>query len=142
MKRPDKVILWSHVSKEETEFVNHLGKPLYKYYIKLPSWVGLAYKPHHVKVEVRDKIPSYNERDTETNMEEVRAYVKSNWSKKLTKMRKLNHNYMKVAIIAKGRGFFPSIENYNNYHQELKELNKKYCLDPLEIPSDSAKEGG
>lgn len=140
MKRPDKIILWSHVSTEETEFVNHLGKPLYKYYVKLPSWVGLAYKPHYVKVEIRDNIPPYNERENETNMEEIRAYVKSNWSKKLTKMRKLNHNYMKVAVIAKGRGFFPSIDDYNNYHQELKELNKKYGVGTLDIPLNNGKE--
>ena len=140
MKRPDKIILWLHVSKEETEFINHLGKPLYNYSIKLPTWAGLAYKPYNVKVEIREKNPPYNERENETNMEEIRSYVKSNWSKKLTKMRKLNHNYMKVAVIAKGRGFFSSIEDYNNYHQELKELNKKYGVGIAESISNTGKE--
>ena len=140
MKRPDKIILWLHGSKEETEFINHLGKPLYNYTIKLPSWIGLAYNPRDIKIEIRNKNPPFNERLEDGNHEEIRAYVKANWSKKLAKMRKLNHNYMKVAVLGKGRGFFSSIDDYNNYHQELKELNKKYGLGIADIPSKADQE--
>lgn len=102
MKRPEKVVMWIHVDRQKSDFVNHLGKPLYDYTIKLPSWIGLAYKPWHVKIEIWDKPPTPIDRMTDGNHEEIRAYVKANWSKKLTKMRKLNHNYMQVFTLARG----------------------------------------
>jgi len=128
MKRPDKVIMWIHVDNQKSDFVNHLEKPLYDYTIKLPSWVGLAYKPFWVKVEIRSKLPCWAERDKETNKEEINAYVKSNWRKKLTKMRKLNHNYMQVFTLGRDDPETRklTIEEYNQYRQELAELNKKY----------------
>jgi len=127
MKRPEKIVLWTHVNKEKTEWVNHLGKPLFKYSVELPSWIGLAYHPQDIKIEIRDKNPSLKERFEDGNREEIRAYVKANWSKKLTKMRKLNHNYMQVFTL--GRGDVRknlSLEEYNQYHEELRALNKKY----------------
>ena len=127
MKRPEKIAMWTHVDKEKSEYVNHLGKPLYNYSIKLPSWIGLAYHPRDVKIEIRDKNPSFKDRFEDGNHEEIRAYVKANWSKKLTKMRKLNHNYMQVFTLARGdvrRDLL--LEEYNQYHQELRELNEKY----------------
>ena len=128
MKRPEKVILWTHVDRKKTEFVNHLGKPLYDHIIKLPTWVGLAYKPYYVKVEVREELPCWNDRQKETNDEEIQAYVKENWIKKLTKMRKLNHNYMQVFTLARcdPETRKLSLDEYNQYHQELRELNEKY----------------
>jgi len=127
MKRPEKIVMWMHIDKEQSEYVNHLGKPLYNYTIKLPSWVGLAYNPRDIKIEIRNKNPPFNERFEDGNHEEIRAYVKSNWSKKLSKMRKLNHNYMQIFTLARGdvrRNL--SLEEYNQYHDELRELNKKY----------------
>lgn len=128
MKRPEKIVMWIHVDKEKSEYVNHLGKPLYDYSIKLPSWIGLAYNPRDVKIEIRDKNPPFRERFEDGNHEEIRAYVKANWRKKLTKMRKLNHNYMQVFTIARNDPETRklSIEEYNQYHQELRELNRKY----------------
>ena len=127
MKRPEKIVMWVHVDKEKTEWVNHLGKPLFKYSIMLPSWVGLAYNPRDIKIEIRDKSPPYSERYEDGNREEINAYIKSNWSKKLSKMRKLNHNYMQVFTLARGdiRKNL-SLEEYNQYHEDLRALNKKY----------------
>ena len=119
--------MWTHVDKEKSEFVNHLGKPLFNYTVKLPSWIGLAYNPRDIRIEIKDKKTPFRERVEDGNHEEIRAYVKANWGKKLTKMRKLNHNYMQVFTIARGdvrRNL--SLEEYNQYHQELRELNAKY----------------
>ena len=128
MKRPEKVIMWIYVDREKTEFVNHLGKPLYNHIIRLPSWIGLAYKPYYVKIEIQEKPSCFKDRRNETNHDEIEAYVKSNWSKKLTKMRKLNHNYMQVFTLARcdPETRKLSLEEYNQYHQELRELNEKY----------------
>ncbi len=130
MKRPEKIVMWIHVDREKSEFVNHLGKPLFNYTVKLPSWIGLAYNPRRIKIEIRDRNPPFNERFEDGNREERGAYVKSNWGKKLTKMRKLNHNYMQVFTIARAdvRQSL-SLEEYNQYHQELRELNAKYGVD-------------
>ena len=126
MKKPEKIALRIHVDKEKSEFVNHLGKPLFNYTIKLPSWVGLAYNPHHVKVEINEKSSSWIEFRDSTNSEEIETYVKKNWSKKLSKMRKLNNNYMQVFTLGRGNSGFVSHEAYKNYHRELAELNEKY----------------
>jgi len=128
MKRPEKIVMWMHVAKEKTEFVNHRGKPLYNYSIKLPSWIGLAYHPWDAKIEIREIPMAPRDRMSDGNHEEIRAYVKSNWSKKLTKMRKLNHNYMQVFTLARDDPETRklSLEEYNQYHKELRELNEKY----------------
>ena len=128
MKRPEKIVMWMHVAKEKTEFVNHRGKPLYNYSIKLPSWIGLAYRPWDAKIEIREIPMAPRDRMSDGNHEEIRAYVKSNWSKKLTKMRKLNHNYMQVFTLARDdpETHKLSLEEYNQYHKELRELNEKY----------------
>ena len=128
MKRPDKIELWLHTDKKENGFVNHLEKPLFDYTMKLPAWVGLAYKPFWVKVEIREKLPCWNDRREETNHKEIDAYVKENWMKKLTKMRKLNHNYMQVFTLGRDdpQTRQLSVEEYNEYHRELRELNEKY----------------
>ena len=140
MKRPEKIVMWTHVDKEKSDFVNHLGKPLYNYTIKLPSWIGLAYNPRDIKIEIRDKNLPFKERFEDGNHEEIHAYVKANWSKKLSKMRKLNHGYIKIATIVQPKAFFSSMKDYNNYHQELKELNKKYGVGIAESMTDSSKE--
>jgi len=126
MKRPEKIVMGMQIKREKTEFVNHLEKPLYKYTIELPSWIGLAYNPHRAKVEIRDKGISFAEARSEGNHEEIETYVKTNWGKKLTTMRKLNNNYMQVFTIARDDSGFVSHEDYKNYRQELAELNEKY----------------
>lgn len=126
MKRPEKTIMWLHINKEKSEFVNHLEKTLYDYTIKLPTWIGLAYRPIYAKVEIREKVPSWVDRRAETNHDEWQAYFKSNWLKKLTTMRKLNHNYMKVFTLGKSKPKSMSHEDYKNYQQDLAALNKKY----------------
>ena len=139
MKRPEKIVMWTHVDKEKSEYVNHLGKPLFNYTIKLPSWIGLAYNPRDIKIEIRDKNPCFSERFEDGNHEEIRAYVKENWGKKLTKMRKLNHNYMQIFTLARAdiRQNL-SLEEYNQYHRELRELNAKYGVGKS-IDSDSKR---
>ncbi len=100
MKKPDKVVQWLHVSKEPYDpFVNHNGKPLFKYFIELPYWLVTAYNPFMVKIEVNTEKLSYNERMKQTNHEEIDKYVKANWSKKLRKMRKINHNYIFIEYV-------------------------------------------
>lgn len=129
MKRPDKVIQWLGVSREPHDpFLNHNGKPLFKYFIELPYWLIAAYNPFMVKIEVNTEKLSYNERQKQTNHEEIDQYVKANWSKKLRKMRKVNNNYMLVSIKAVSKDFFKSMEDYENYHKELHQLDEKYGL--------------
>ena len=138
MKRPEKVVMWIHVEKKKTDFVNHLEKPLYDHTIKLPTWIGLAYKPYYAKIEIHEKPPAFVDRRAESNPEEWEPYVKENWMKKLTKMRKLNHNYMQVTIHGKSEGHFMSHEDYKNYHRELAELNAKY-IPKTSIESDTKR---
>jgi len=130
MKRPEKTVMWLYVDRQKTDFVNHLGKPLYDHIIKLPTWVGLAYKPGYVKVEIREPSPCFRDKRAESNHEEWEPYVKKNWMKKLTKMRKLNHNYMQIFTLARDDPETRklSLEEYNQYHQELRELNAKYGI--------------
>ena len=142
MKRPEKIVMWTHVDKEKSDFVNHLGKPLYNYTIKLPSWVGLAYNPRDIKLEIRDKNPPFKERFEDGNHEEIRAYVKANWNKKLSKMRKLNHNYMQIFTLARADVHQDlSLEEYNQYHEELRALNRKYGVGGSYIPSKNGEVG-
>jgi len=133
MKKPEKIIMWLHIDKQKTDFVNHLEKPLYDHIIKLPSWIGLAYKPYYAKIEIHEHLPSFVDRRAETNHEEWEPYVKANWMKKLTQMRKLNNGYIQIFTLGKGGGSgFLSHEDYKNYHRELAELNKKYLGDSIE----------
>ena len=128
MKRPEKAVLWLHVDKQKTGFVNHLEKPLFDHIIKLPSWVGLSYRPFYVKVEVHENVPPFKDRIIDHN--KWRPYVKENWMKKLTTMRKLNHNYMQVFTLGRDDPKTRQLttEEYNQYHQELRELNEKYGI--------------
>jgi len=120
--------LWPHVERKKTGYVNHLEKPLYDYTIKLPTWIGLAYRPYYVKVEVHENIPPFKDRILDHK--EWEPYVKENWGKKLTKMRKLNHNYMQVFTLAREDKQTRKLttQEYNQYRQELKELNAKYGI--------------
>ena len=137
MKRPDKIIKWFHVEREPEElWVDFNGKPSYSYVIKIPYWLGRAYKlgrVNRVKVEIRSDVSCMREQMGEENRKEYWQYFKENWSNKITKMRKLNHNYMLIAHRGKGTGWFKSIEDYNNYHIELDALNKKYGVKRPEL---------
>jgi hypothetical protein len=128
MKKPDKIIKYFHVDKEKDRiWVDFNGKPCYSYVIKLPYWLGRAYKLGYkwVKIEIDTNGKSMKDRIAEET-KEYRKYFDENWSKKMDKMRKLNHNYLLISHKGKGTGWFKSIEDYNNYHKELSELNKKY----------------
>ena len=128
MKRPEKIIKWFHVEKiPEEMWIDFNGKPSHSYVIKIPYWLGRAYKLNcrRVKIEINGTGKSMKQmmdEETKGYME----YFKDNWSDKMTKMRKLNHNYMLVSHQGKGTGWFKSIEDYNNYHKELQNLNEKY----------------
>ena len=140
MKRPDKLVFWPSVEKQKTGYVNHLEKPLYDYTIKLPSWMGLAYNPYHVKVEVHENIPPFKDRILDHN--EWSPYFKENWLKKVTSMRKLNHNYMQVFTLGRDdpQTRQLSVEEYNEYHRELRELNEKYGVNRKVGTSQEGKE--
>jgi hypothetical protein len=129
MKRPEKIVKWLHVERKPNDpFLDHNGTPLFDYFIELPYWIAKAYHPFYVKVEVRSTPISYADMMKEENKEEVDNYFKENWAKKLTDMRKLNHNYLLVSTKAMAQDGFKSIEDYNSYHKELQELNRKYGL--------------
>jgi len=128
MKRPEKVVIWPHVERKETGFLNHLEKPLFDYTIKLPSWIGLAYRLNYVKVEVHENVPPFIVRNLDHK--EWRPYVNENWMKKLTTMRKLNHNYMQVFTLGRDDPKTRELttQEYNEYRRELRELNEKYGI--------------
>lgn len=129
MKRPEKIVKWLHVDKKSRKpFVNHNGKPLFDYVIRLPYWIAQAYKPNNVRVEIREKTPCFSDRYDEEKQYGADEYVKKNWSAKLSKLRKLNHNFILIGCEGKGRRWFKSMEDYENYHKELEELNRKYGL--------------
>ena len=128
MKRPKKIIKWFHVETEpERLWVDYNGKPSCSYIIKIPYWLGRAYKLNRrrVKIEIRESNPCMKDQIVEETKEYLK-YFKENWSKKTTKMRKLNHNYTLIAQDGKGSGWFKSIDDYNDYNKELQELNIKY----------------
>ena len=139
MKRPQKIVRWLHVEKEEREpFVDYNGKPLYKYFVSLPYWIIQSFRePFYVRVEISKKHPCWVDMKKDEDSEEVKKYFKKYWSKKMGKMRKLNHNYMLISTQAMGKGWFKSLEDFNNYHRELGELNKKYLTDNLPLPVDN-----
>jgi len=127
MKRPEQIVMWTHVDKKKSDYVNHLGKPLFKYSIEIPSWMGLAYNPRDVKIEIRSKNPSFSERFKDGNRDETRAYFKETGVKKYQD-EKTNHNYMQVFTLARDTPETRklTVKEYNQYHQELRELNAKY----------------
>jgi len=128
MKQPKKVVKWLHVEKREREpFVDYNGKPLYEYFVTLPYWIIRSLRePFYVRVEISKKHPCYRDMKEDENSQEVSKYFKKHWSEKMGKMRKLNHNYMLIATVVQPKAFFKSMEDYENYHRELGELNKKY----------------
>jgi len=103
MKRPKKIVEWYPISECDSEFVDWNGKPAKDYYIKLPYWLARAYKRGripYIQVIFYDKSFSANERKKKSTHKLLNKFFKENYSKKVTKMRKLNHNYMKVELIA------------------------------------------
>jgi len=126
VKRPERVAMWLWVERQETPWVNHLGKPLYDYVVRLPTWVALAYRPWKVKVEVRTHPPARVEAIAETNHEEWKRYFRENWSGKMKKIRKLNHNYMQIFPVRPRKPDYLSHEEYEEYLRELTALNAKY----------------
>lgn len=130
MKRPNKIIKYLHVKKEpEDMWVDFNGKKSYKYSIEIPYWLGRAYKlrrSSRLKVVICQDNKSFKQQQEEENHKDFEKYFKENWLVKMNKMRKLNHNYLLISHHGKGKGWFKSIEDYNNYHKELNELNKKY----------------
>jgi hypothetical protein len=129
VKRPEKIIKWLHVDRKPHEpFVDHNGKPAFNYFIELPYWIAKAYNPQYAKIEIRQKPLSYADMVKEENRDEAKKYLKENWSDKIAKMYKMNHGYLLISAKAMGQGWFKSIEDFNNYHKELVELNEKYGL--------------
>lgn len=127
MKRPEKIVRWFPVISHNHEpFVDHNGKPLLEYTIKLPYWIAKAYNPRYAKVEIRDKSISFADMEKEGNSEEVETYFKKNWLHKKRKLRKMNHNFLLVSTTEIAQDQFKSMQDYENYHKELRALNRKY----------------
>lgn len=139
MKKPDEIIMCLPVDSKPSEFVRWDGKPMRDYFINIPTWMSEAYIKHGVRlviVKVSYK-KSLNEKFKEENYKE---YVRSNWSSKLTKMRKLNNGYTKVMTELSPRAFFDTHEGYIKYHEELKALNEKY-MRPIESKTADTRKG-
>jgi hypothetical protein len=140
MKRPEKIVKWLSVDKKLNEpFIDHNGKPDYNYTVHIPYWLAKAYNPFWVKVEIRAKNPCYADKIKEENKAETDAYLKANWRKKIDKHYKMNNGFLLVSTKAMGAGWFKSMEDYNNYHKELQELNRKYLRALEDCPSLSEK---
>lgn len=104
MKKPDVFISWTNIDSKPTEWVDHNGKPLKNYFITIPHWVAKAYKldklqSSRVKIEIPSKeiLKPYSERKKENT--DFWEYFRENWSKKITKMRKMNHGYITVETL-------------------------------------------
>ena len=125
MKKPDEIIICLPVESKPSEFVRWDEKPLRDYFVKIPTWLSESYLKHGnilVTLKISNK-KSWNEMFKEEN---YREYVKKNWANKLTKMRKVNNGYMKIMTEVQPKAFFDTHEGYKKYHEELKELNRKY----------------
>ena len=128
MKKPEEVKIMLNVERKKSEFVRWDGKPLYDYFINIPTWLSQSYFEHgsrFVILQVSKKKSMYQKMQ-EQNESEWRPWVKKRWSKKLTDMRKINNGYMKIMTSLSPRAFFDTHEGYIEYHKELKKLNEKY----------------
>jgi len=97
MKRPKKIVEWYPISESKNEFIDWNGIPAKDYYIKIPFWLARAYKRGrmpYVQVVFYDKSLTRNERKERSTHKLLNEFFKENYSKKVKKMRKLNHNYM------------------------------------------------
>lgn len=96
--------MWLAVESNPTEWVDYNGKPMREHYVKIPYWIVRAYGLQYygirrVKIEVFSERFSFNQmKKMETD---IMPYFRANWSKKVTKMRKLNRGYMRVKLLHK-----------------------------------------
>jgi len=101
MKRPNKLIIYLPIESMKSDWVDWNNKSINDYYIRIPYWLARAYMRNNikrVKCIFLDKVPCSNiQYKQEGNIE--KNYFKSNWSNKVKKMRKLNHNYIKFKNI-------------------------------------------
>ena len=128
MKKPEEIKIMLNVERKKSEFVRWDGKPLYDYFINIPTWLSQSYLKHgsnFVILKVNNKM-SINQKTQEQNESEWRPWIKERWSKKLTDMRKINNGYMKIMTSLSPKAFFDTHEGYIEYHKELKKLNEKY----------------
>lgn len=125
MKRPDRMVLHEVVRVKKDGWVDFNGKEAVSYFIEIPYFIGRAYSLNHKRVQVivGDTL-SLSEINEDRNL--LHTYFKSNWREKIAKMRRLNHNYLLVGVTHNPKHLFDSIEDYEDYHRELKLLNKKY----------------
>ena len=107
MKRPEVCIKWMPIMRERDGiFVDYNGKPSSRYYIPIPYWLARAYERGNLlyaKVEIRTDTPCGRDRLKESNDKVMDEYFKQNWSRKVIKMRKLNHGYLLVKNPAKDK---------------------------------------
>lgn len=101
MKRPKKIVEWFSISSisKTSDFVNWNGKPAKNYYIELPYWLARAYirgRIPYIQVCFYDKSFSANERKKRSTYKLLNKFFKENYKRKVTKMRKLNHNYIEL----------------------------------------------
>jgi len=135
MKRPEEISIVLNAERKLSEFVRWDGKPLYDFFIKVPTWISESYLKKRIGfVLVKFSLnKSINQIQKEENRETWQPYVRENWSSKLTKMRKINNGYMKIMPTLQPRAFFETHEGYVEYHKELKKLNEKYMKDSSDV---------
>ena len=100
MKRPKKIIEWYHTEELPSNFVDWNGKPTKDYIIRIPYWLARAYKRGripYVQLTFYDKSYSMNEMRKKSTHKLLNKFFKENYSKKVTKMRRLNHNYIQIS---------------------------------------------
>ncbi len=129
-KRPDKIIKYLCIQKKQDGiFVDNNNKQLMKYYIEIPYWIGKAFDRNankYARVEISSKILSLNEMRLNENTFRSEEYFKKIWQPRLKKIRKLNHNFIQTMPKKQNLNWFSSMDDYNNYHKELKKINEKY----------------
>ena len=102
MKRPKKLVKYFNIESKPSEWVDWNGKPTRDYFIRIPYWIVRAYRLHKkspafgLKLIISDQFKSMNIRKQEENRSVLRKYFTSNWTKKMTKMRKLNGNFLQI----------------------------------------------
>lgn len=143
MKKPEEIKIMLNVERKKSEFVRWDGKPLYNYFINIPTWLSQSYLEHSSNFVILkvSKKKSMHQKMQEENDSEWRPWIKETWSKKLTQMRKINNGYIKVMPSIQPKAFFDTHEGYIEYHKELKKLNEKYMKPCSTIAPNSNSKG-
>lgn len=97
MKKPKIMKFMSFVQERSSDDVDWNNKTTRKYFIEIPYWLARAY---NLRLGRKVILTMFAEPISIKNMEKLctddMPYFKKNWLRKVSKMRKLNSNYIKV----------------------------------------------